>query len=188
MHRQPDISLLGYALLGLIHQKTSSGYELRKLFAETAMGSFSDSPGAIYPALGRLERQGLIRGKVEPGAGMRRRKMFGLTAAGLSSLKQWLPTPITRADIMRGQQSIMLRFAFTEAVLGPRASLQMLKELQRELRPYVAELDDYLKSHAGQMPLSGMLALDSGVRGYQAWLQWTGYAKTKFEQKKRGNR
>jgi DNA-binding PadR family transcriptional regulator len=53
MKAQP-ISILGYALLGLIHQKPSSGYDLRKTFTETAMGSFSNSPGAIYPALARL--------------------------------------------------------------------------------------------------------------------------------------
>ena len=50
------VSLLGYALLGLLHQKPSSGYALRRVFATTPMGTFSDSPGAIYPALGRLER------------------------------------------------------------------------------------------------------------------------------------
>jgi len=58
------VPLLGYALLGLIHQKPSSGYDLRKTFAETAMGNYSDSPGAIYPALERLESQGLVRGVI----------------------------------------------------------------------------------------------------------------------------
>ena len=38
-----------------------SGYDLRKIFTTTAMGSFSDSPGAIYPALARLEANGLVR-------------------------------------------------------------------------------------------------------------------------------
>ena len=60
-------SLLGFALLGLIHQQPMSGYDLRKIFASTAMGSFSDSPGAIYPAR-RLEARGLVRGTVEESA------------------------------------------------------------------------------------------------------------------------
>ena len=38
-----DISVLGYALLGLIDLKSSSGYDLRKIFAETAMGNYSSS-------------------------------------------------------------------------------------------------------------------------------------------------
>ena len=57
-------SLLGFALLGLLEERPRSGYDLRKVFAQTAMGTFSDSPGAIYPALGRLEKRGLVRGTV----------------------------------------------------------------------------------------------------------------------------
>lgn len=40
-----------------------SGYDLRKVFAETALGSYSSSPGAICPALARLEKQGLVIGE-----------------------------------------------------------------------------------------------------------------------------
>ena len=63
------ISELGYAILGLLQHQASSGYELRKVFSSTSMKTYSDSPGAIYPALRRLEQQGLIRGTVEGGAG-----------------------------------------------------------------------------------------------------------------------
>jgi hypothetical protein len=44
------------------------------------MGTFSDSPGAIYPALGRLERQALVRGRVEPSAGLRQKQTFLATS------------------------------------------------------------------------------------------------------------
>lgn len=44
--RRSDISILGYALPGLIHQKPSSGYDLRRTFAETAMGNYSSAPAA----------------------------------------------------------------------------------------------------------------------------------------------
>ena len=60
------IPSLGYALLGLL-QKPSSGYDLRKVFSSTSMKTYSDSPGAIYPALRRLEHRGLVRGTIEEG-------------------------------------------------------------------------------------------------------------------------
>src|SRR5260370_3518580 len=59
-----EISLLAYALLGLLRQQPRSGYDLRKIFANTPMGTFSDSPGAIYPALQRLEKHGLVSSRV----------------------------------------------------------------------------------------------------------------------------
>ncbi len=113
----PKIPSLGYALLGLL-QKPSSGYDLRKVFSSTSMKTYSDSPGAIYPALGRLEKAGLIQGTIEEGAGMRRRQIFRLTPQGLSELKQWITRPVTREDLVRGSQEIILRFAFCETVSG----------------------------------------------------------------------
>jgi len=50
-------SLLELALLGLVLREQRSGYALRKVFAETALGGNSSSPGAIYPALKRQRRQ-----------------------------------------------------------------------------------------------------------------------------------
>src|SRR5689334_25154030 len=94
----PKIPALGYALLGLLNGKPASGYDLRKIFSSTSMRSYSDSPGAIYPALGRLEKQGLIRGTIEKGAGLRRRQVFNVTAKGLAELKKWIVRPITRDD------------------------------------------------------------------------------------------
>ena len=58
-----DNSLLGYALLGLIYQQPLSGYDVKKIFASTPMAGFSDSPGAIYPALRKLERLGFVRAR-----------------------------------------------------------------------------------------------------------------------------
>jgi DNA-binding PadR family transcriptional regulator len=49
------IPCLGYALMGLPQGKPWPGYELRKIFSSTAMRTYSDSPGAIHPALRRLE-------------------------------------------------------------------------------------------------------------------------------------
>ena len=53
-------TLLDYAILGLIHEKAQTGYQIRKIFAETAMGNYSSSPGTIYPALNRLQKMDLV--------------------------------------------------------------------------------------------------------------------------------
>jgi DNA-binding PadR family transcriptional regulator len=167
-----SVSLLGYALLGLLHQKPSSGYALRRAFATTPIGTFSDSPGAIYPALRRLERQGLVRGRLESSAGLRQRQTFSLTAQGLAVLKEWLERPLARADVVRGLDEVMLRFAFTDEVIAPSASIRLLQSLARELAAYVPTLHAYLKEHGPEMPLSGRLALESGIRSFEAHSQW----------------
>lgn len=182
---KPPISVLGFALLGLVHQKASSGYDLRKLFAETAMGSFSDSPGAIYPALARLEKSGLIRGIVEEREGLRRRRVFRLTPAGRKALQDWLRLPITRDDIMRSHGELMLRFAFLETVLGAPAAIAFLKDMRTQLATYTPGLKAYLKTNGKRMPLSAMLALDSGIRNYDALLDWTDYGIRMYARKRK---
>jgi DNA-binding PadR family transcriptional regulator len=174
--KAPGTSVLGYALLGLIHQKSSSGYNLRKIFAETAMGSFSSSPGAIYPALERLLNRGLIEGKVEEGSGLRRRRIYRITRSGSEELKQWLSQPVTRDEILRGMAELMLRFAFTEQALGAGEAINFLRKLRVELDAYVPSLRQYLRHNGARMPLSGMLALDSGVRNYETLQRWVEYA------------
>ena len=165
-----------YAILGLIRQKPSSGYDLRKIFAETAMGNYSSSPGAIYPALERLEAKRLIRGEVTESMGLRRRKAYRLTARGEAELKQWLSRPIAPNDVRRGAGELMLRFAFMEQVLGSSVATDFLVQFSAALKAYIPGLESYLLNNAPHMSLSARLALECGIRGYQSLQDWTQYA------------
>ena len=69
-------SPLELAILGLLWQQPRSGYDLLKLFTETAMGGYSSSPGAIYPALKRLARHGSITGEVQNRDSLRPRQVY----------------------------------------------------------------------------------------------------------------
>lgn len=180
-----DLSLLGYALLGLLEQQPSSGYDLRKIFAQTPMWSYSDSPGAIYPALARLEKSGFIQGRVAS-AGLRQRKVFRLTSAGTTELKKWLRKPVSRDEVIREMGELMLRFAFTERVLGSPATMQFLKDLEKELQSYVPTLREFLDTQKEAMPISGRLALESGIRGYESQLGWTKYAIAMYAEGNKG--
>lgn len=175
-----DVTLLGYALLGLLAQKPSSGYDLRKTFALTPMQSFSDSPGAIYPALKRLEKSGLIRGKIEHGSGLRRRQIFRLTAAGGAALKSWLRKPPTRAEVIRAANELVLRFGFMDVVLGPEDSRRFLAAFERELTLYIPTLREYLVAHKAELPLSAKLAVENGIRAHESLLRWTQDAQAAY--------
>jgi DNA-binding PadR family transcriptional regulator len=175
-----NIPLLGYALMGLIHQKPSSGYDLRKVFGETAMGNYSSSPGAIYPALERLETAGLIRGTVEEMGGMRRRKLYRLSPRGLTKLKSWLLLPVEPSDVLRGSGDLMLRFSFMDRVLGADSCIAFLESFRGAIGGYLPELESFLAGHAKDMTLSSRLALESGIRGYRSLHDWTAYALREY--------
>jgi len=183
---QDKITLLGHALLGLLAQRPASGYDVRKTFSHTPMGAYSDSPGAIYPALGRLERGGLIRGTIEKSSGMRRRKVFRLTPEGKAAFERWLRLPVRREDVVHGRDELMLRFSFMELTLGAKAARRFLEEFAGALESYIPELREYLVVHAGEMPPSGRLALESGVRSYETLLGWTQDAVETYRKGRKG--
>ena len=106
------------------------------------------------------------------------------TPEGLAELKKWIVRPITRDDMVRGPQEVMLRFAFSEMVIGPEAAITLLRALEVELQAYVAALQEELKAFPALMPTSGRLAFECGVRGNESLLAWTRHALTTYEKKK----
>ncbi len=180
----PKIPALGYALLGML-MKPSSGYDLRKIFSSTSMKTYSGSPGAIYPALRRLQKQGLIRGTVEEGSGLRRRQIFRLTPKGLAELKEWITLPITREDLSSGLKAVMLRFAFSEIAVGAAASVGILKSLESELQPHLQHLHEQLQAMKAA-PTSARLALDCGIRSYESLLDWARDGIAIYEKQTKG--
>lgn len=169
-------STLEHALLGLLQQQPRSGYDLRKIFTATPMGIFSDSPGAIYPALKRLERRRWIVGKIEQRGQLRRRRLFRLTAAGASAFRQLQERPLTTEDLKR-LHYVMLRFSLMDNSLGPAASVDFLKSLARILSQYIPALRAHLLPG---MPLSGLLALEHGISDYESLLNWTRSAIARY--------
>lgn len=149
------------------------------------MKAYSDSPGAIYPALRRLEKQGFIRGTVEDGNGLRRRQVFRPTAKGTAEIKSWIRSPVTREELAWGQQSILLRFAFSEHVVGPGESLALLRSLKDNLGPHLRALHGEFEASKDMMPVSGRLAFECGIRGAQSFLQWTNYAISTYQKREK---
>jgi DNA-binding PadR family transcriptional regulator len=184
-----ETSLLAYALLGLLQQQPRSGYDLRKIFAHTPMGTFSDSPGAIYPALQRLQKRGLISGKVHTSSGLRRRRLFRPTSSGKRAFKAWQTRAITSDDVIQRVDELMLRFGFMDETAGSAQAMRFLRALAKELTAYIPSLRRFLKVQGASMPLSGRLALESGIRSYETLLDWAGSALRIYRrQKKRGAR
>ncbi len=73
---------LRLVLLRLIAEKPRHGYELIKAIEEQVNGSYSPSPGVVYPTLTLLEDMGWVRVSATDGP----RKLHTITEAGRESL------------------------------------------------------------------------------------------------------
>jgi DNA-binding PadR family transcriptional regulator len=172
MKQENELSMLSLAILGLISQRPLTGYDIRKVFATTPMGHFSSSPGAIYPALKRLEDAGWVRGIAGEGKTHRRRRTYEITARGLRVFKRHLAQPVTSDDVVWHMDDLMLRFAFMDPVVGREATLQFLHDFASHIDEHVAGLRRYLDSVRDILPPCGRLAMENGIQGYEMDAQW----------------
>lgn len=75
-------------LLAVISEKERHGYEIVQRVDQLSKGTFKWREGTIYPALHRLENQGLIVGNWETAESGRQRKVYSITRLGLDELGQ----------------------------------------------------------------------------------------------------
>jgi DNA-binding PadR family transcriptional regulator len=162
-----------HILLGLICQAPSSGYDLKRIFAVTPMGLYQPSSGALYPALRRLEKNGLVRAQDQAsqnGQSARRRRVYELTPAGQAAHLDWLRTPVERATVSPDLGLHLMRFVMMEHLLPPEEVLAFVQDLADALAALTAQLEQY----AAAADLTGhpRLALDHGLAVHRASLHW----------------
>jgi len=73
-------------ILGLLVQQPMYGYQLSKELQRRSQGFFEFKEGTLYPALHRLEREGLVRGEWQAVDEGRSRKVYHLTEQGRAEL------------------------------------------------------------------------------------------------------
>ena len=76
-------------LLSVLERDPAHGYGLVEALRERSEGAFELAEGTIYPALYRLERQGLVASTWDT-VGGRKRRMYRLTARGGRELSRQL--------------------------------------------------------------------------------------------------
>ena len=178
---KPLPTTLGFALLGLVHKAPMSGYDLRKVFAETALGSYSSSPGAIYPALARLEKQGLVTGREDRSTNLRPKKIYRPSAQGRKIFKAWLSQPVTGDEVQHNLEELMLRFAFHDTLDDSKATRQFLRELAAGLDEAIAGLVAQRKMIPETEPVHTKLALEAGLEQFRASARWARKSLQYFE-------
>jgi DNA-binding PadR family transcriptional regulator len=176
-----DPTTLEFAILGLLSFAPHSGYDLMHIFETTAIGNYSSSPGAIYPALGRLEKRGLIEGAVDDSQALRPKKVFRPTEEGAKTLRGWLRADITQNDVQRRLDELLLKFAF-HSLLDAAATRDFLRRLAGATDEYLADLRGQRKIFSDDEPPHGRMAFEYGVDRYRACARWARKTLRHFEE------
>lgn len=101
--------LLDGAILGLISQGETYGYEILEKLKENDFPEISD--GSIYPVLLRLDKKGYVSTRmIKSDTGGPKRKYYSITDKGLEELKlfyeKWLSLNKGMNNLMRSVNSV----------------------------------------------------------------------------------
>ncbi|MGI8335908.1 PadR family transcriptional regulator [Actinomadura scrupuli] len=162
---------LRHALLGLLIERSASGYDLLKLFETSLANVWPATQSQIYTELTKLADTGLI---AVSAAGPRGRKEYTLTDEGLAEFRHWM----VQAPPRKSTRSDELLRVFFLGVLTPeqaRAYLEGLAATAAADRDALVKLGESIDWGGDGLSVHGRLALEYGLR-FSAmrrdWAEW----------------
>ena len=166
-------------LLGVIDSEPRSGYGLKKMFNSSPSSVYQPSPGALYPALRRLEARGLLRAE-KISTGRRAQRMYHVTDAGHAAHVDWLRQPVVPATVGADLGLHLMRFALMANHLPRESVLAFLTSLESALDTFVTGMEHYLASGAQAHMPHAELAIEHGIAVHRASLEWARSALRKI--------
>lgn len=163
-----------HVLLGMICTHPASGYDLKRRFATSPMGVYQPSSGALYPALTRLERRGLLCSETSrPAAGGRPRRVYRPTPDGQEAHLGWLREPVRPETVAQDLGMHLLRFVLMADALPADEVLGFLASLRAAMAGFVATLEQASAAPDVAANIAARLAVEHGLAVYRASLAWT---------------
>lgn len=98
-----------YIILGFLMEKSMTGYDIRQKFSKSFSFFSGISFGSIYPALKRMEKDGLIRTRTEIQDGSPNKKICTITEKGRGAFSEALRSPL---PLDRYKNSFLARLFF----------------------------------------------------------------------------
>jgi len=129
--------------LSILYENEATGYEIRRLSVEGECSYFIEASfGSIYPALAKLEAEGLVTSHVQQQDGKPAKKIYAITEAGRQAFIQSLFEPLGE-EVFRSPFLLFARFAhllpadLVESRLREQldrivAKIRMLEDVQAE--------------------------------------------------------
>ncbi len=135
-----------HAILGFLSWMPLTGYDLKKLFAESPTLHWSGNNNQIYTALVDLFDEGLVSKEVQQQEDRPARKVYSITPQGRAELRQWvLSTP----ELPQIRNTFLVQLAWADQLTG-------------------GELDDLLARYVDELHVHLLMLQEQRRRGYTA--------------------
>lgn len=185
-----DTGKTKYILLGLIAHEPRSGYAIKQAIEQQFKFFWQESYGQIYPALKRLESEGLIEAFAQDQGteSLRKVNCYRATEGGMAVLSSWLQEP---AADEKHRLEILLKVYFSDA-LTPEGIIAHLETFKLRNQLKLDEINGYLSFFTNDRAnglkfgdhTSVELTVLCGKYQYEAYLNWAVEAKKIIQERK----
>jgi len=154
--------------LAILNFGEASGYEIRKAAHEGRFSHFiAASYGAIYPALAKLEADGLVTSHEERHPGKPPRRVYAITEAGRAAFVRALGEP-PGADVLKSEFLLVMLCA---EVVDPEHARHLIDERLADYQTRIDQMEEAERNceHPGSLFVIGFgLAMYRAMRSHLA--------------------
>lgn len=99
-----------FAILGLLSGSPLSGYDIKKIIAESDLFYWSGNNNQIYNSLVQLHQEGLVTVEVQAQESLPARKVYSITPAGRDVLRRWM---LAEPELPELHHHFLIQLAFS---------------------------------------------------------------------------
>lgn len=121
--------MLKYTLLGLLHYRPLTGYDLKQTMDKSTVHFWHAKLSQIYTTLKALEAEGLVKSAVKEQSERPDRRVYSITQAGRKALRAWLAEP--DVELSPKKETLILKVFFAGQL--ERETLLTQLRVQRDL-------------------------------------------------------
>jgi PadR family transcriptional regulator, regulatory protein AphA len=163
------------AILGFLSSRPLTGYDLKKLVADSDILHWSGNSNQIYTALVALHREGLVTFETEQQENLPPRKTYTLTRAGRERLRGWL---LSAPELPESRSPFLLQLAWADE-LTPSELGGLVAAYEEKVATRVALCRERIRrGHGGpdrtaREKYLWRKAHENRLRAWEAELAWT---------------
>jgi DNA-binding PadR family transcriptional regulator len=159
---------LRFFILGLLAQRSLSGYDVKGYLKNLGWLIGSPSAGSIYPALRSLLQGGLVTVEVELRPDRPPRKVYTISEAGKRELDQWVDQPVGPSGSMK---AFMMRLILASHY-APDRLLALMRQRRAEVARHQQELTSSRAFTGTAADLGQRMALEYALSVAHSELAW----------------
>jgi len=113
-----------YTILGLLNWKPLSGYDLKKMIADSELFYWSGNNNQIYNSLVALHKQGLVSQEIQIQESLPAKKIYTITAAGQEELHRWL---LSAPELPEFHNNFLIQLAWMDELSADEVDAYLAK-------------------------------------------------------------